>query len=168
MLRTAHVVIFLLSAGSSLLSQVQPTTPLDLMTPTQRAQIGVDRMTSAQKTALNDFLVELVQNAYELGSSKCGASGSTSDAVAPQRAPSRSYIAGRGHWIQSNSNGKIITLEDGSLWQIDIIDQLDTVLWLPVSTITVMRDDHGVGDFTYVLVNKDDGKKAHAKFLGRE
>ncbi len=50
-------------------------------------------------------------------------------------APPRPSYAGRrggceaGHWVDSvSSNGEIVKLEDGSLWQIDLVDQIDTAL----------------------------------------
>lgn len=68
---------------------------------------------------------------------------------------------GGGHWIESvNSDGSIITLEDGSVWSINDYDRIDTMLWLPITDITVL--DSGDG---YILVNTDDGEKAHAQLL---
>jgi hypothetical protein len=74
------------------------------------------------------------------------------------------YIAsGNGHWIKSkSSDGGIITLEDGSVWQIDSFDRIDTRLWLPITNITVAESDGG-----YLLINTDDRQKAHAKLLSQ-
>lgn len=72
------------------------------------------------------------------------------------------YISpGDGHWIESvTGDGEIIKLEDGSVWQIDSLDTIDTALWLPVSDITVVESRGG-----YLLINTDDGEKAHATLL---
>ncbi len=72
------------------------------------------------------------------------------------------YIGtGDGHWIQSKSDdGDIITLEDGSVWQVDLFDRIDTMLWLPVTEITVVESGGG-----YLLINTDDGEKAQATLL---
>jgi hypothetical protein len=68
---------------------------------------------------------------------------------------------GDGHWIKSKSDdGTIITLEDGSVWQVDPLDRIDTSLWLPITDITVVESDDG-----YLLINTDDGEKAHAELL---
>lgn len=74
------------------------------------------------------------------------------------------YIAsGNGHWIKSkSSDGEIITLEDGSVWQIDSFDRIDTRLWLPITNITVAESEGG-----YLLINTDDRQKAHAKLLSK-
>ncbi len=43
-----------------------------------------------------------------------------------------------GHWIASvSSDGEIVTLEDGSVWEIDALDRLDSMLWLPTESITL-------------------------------
>ena len=74
-----------------------------------------------------------------------------------------------GHSIQSTSNsGSIIVLEDGSMWEINAMDRIDTALWLPITDITVLRASSRIGECKYVLVNKDDGEKALAKYLGKE
>ena len=77
--------------------------------------------------------------------------------------------AGGGHWINEvSNNGGIVTLEDGSLWQINAADRVDTALWLPTTNIMVLESRSPVGDYKYILVNKDDGEKALAKYLGKE
>lgn len=84
--------------------------------------------------------------------------------VRPQksRRPS-TRLAGRGgssgcedgHWIESVSDdGGIIKLEDGSVWEVDAGDTVDSALWLPVSDIIVCDDK---------LINIDDNESVSAQ-----
>ncbi len=59
-------------------------------------------------------------------------------------------------------------LEDGSIWQIDPMDTIDAMLWLPISNITIVLSDRGSPGYGYLLINTDDGEKAHAKYLGNK
>jgi hypothetical protein len=60
-----------------------------------------------------------------------------------------------GHWISEVlSDGAVISLEDGSIWPVDAIDQVDTALSLPISNIVVCPG---------MLINMDDNEKAHAR-----
>ncbi len=62
-----------------------------------------------------------------------------------------------GHWISSiASGGAVITLEDGSVWQVDSIDRTDSMLWLPISEITVCNGQ---------LINTDDDETVSARRL---
>ena len=138
------------------------------MTPSEKQGIGIDRMSGQEKKLLNEFLVDAISMAYKSGQGSCNTeSVKTSPPNAGENGQVR-YLTGGGHWISENGMGKIITLEDSSLWEINSLDQVETGLWLPVTNITVMLDPYPVGDYKYILVNKDDGEKAHAKFLGRE
>lgn len=57
-----------------------------------------------------------------------------------------------GHWIEAvEGDGKIIKLEDGSLWEVDDIDTVTTSIWLPVSEVIVCDGK---------MVNVDDGESA--------
>jgi hypothetical protein len=59
-----------------------------------------------------------------------------------------------GHWITEVMNdGAVIELEDGSLWLVDEIDQISTMLWLPVTNIVACDG---------MLINTDDGEKVGA------
>ncbi|MBT5991926.1 MAG: hypothetical protein HOG71_13835 [Bacteroidetes bacterium] len=80
------------------------------------------------------------------------------------------YIGiGGGHWISKKSvNGIMITLEDGSLWEVHSIDKIYTMLWLPVSNITVLESKSPIGEYRYELYNIDDGEKALVKYLGNQ
>ena len=69
-----------------------------------------------------------------------------------------SYACESGHWIEKKtSDGSIIILEDGSTWEIDPIDRIDTALWLVTENIIVCEDDG-------VLINTDsNAEKVGAK-----
>jgi len=72
---------------------------------------------------------------------------------------------GSGHWIQAvSAGGKIITLEDGSLWEVSPIDVIYSAIWLPISNIVVVEDS---GPHPYKLINTDDGESVNAKYLGQ-
>lgn len=72
---------------------------------------------------------------------------------------------GSGHWIQTvSSGGKILTLEDGSIWEVSLIDVIYSAIWLPISNIVVIEDS---GTHPYKLINTDDGETVNAKYLGQ-
>jgi hypothetical protein len=59
-----------------------------------------------------------------------------------------------GHWVQSvSSSGSVIELEDGSVWLVNPINQIDTMLWLPTAEIAVCGG---------TLVNTEEHEKAGA------
>lgn len=69
--------------------------------------------------------------------------------------PSYASDCESGHWITSVSgDGGIIVLEDGSVWLVDPFDQIDSMLWLPISDIIACYDK---------LINIDDGETVSAR-----
>jgi hypothetical protein len=66
----------------------------------------------------------------------------------------RSSDCESGHWVESvTSDGEIVKLEDGSVWQIESGDEIDTALWLPTTDIVACDD---------MLINTEDNEKAEA------
>lgn len=62
-----------------------------------------------------------------------------------------------GHWIDKVlGDGRIVKLEDGSLWQVDEIDTVTSSIWLPMSDIIVCDDK---------LINVDDNESVGARHL---
>jgi hypothetical protein len=60
-----------------------------------------------------------------------------------------------GHWVEEVLvDGKILKLEDGSLWRVEPIDTVTSSIWLPVSDVIVCDDK---------IVNVDDGETVHAR-----
>lgn len=74
--------------------------------------------------------------------------------------------AGPGHWVSRTlDGGRVVVLEDGSLWEIDVLGRIHTMLWLPVDRITVL--DGGSPLYPYRLVDTSAGDVVEAKYLGR-
>lgn len=62
-----------------------------------------------------------------------------------------------GHWISSvSNNGKIVVLEDGSVWQIDDVDKIESMLWLPTENVLICGKR---------MVNSSSGKAVQAMRL---
>jgi hypothetical protein len=62
-----------------------------------------------------------------------------------------------GHWIEAVlDDGRLVKLEDGSLWEVDPTDTVTTSIWLPISDIIVCGNR---------LVNEDDNETVHARRL---
>jgi hypothetical protein len=69
-----------------------------------------------------------------------------------------------GHWIESvMDDGNIIKLEDGSLWQVEPLGQIDSALWLELDNITVIEGDDP--EYKCKLINKDENEVVDAKQL---
>lgn len=59
-----------------------------------------------------------------------------------------------GHWVESVSDdGQIVKLEDGSIWEVDSVDAIDSALWLPTTDIVACDDK---------LINTDDNETVSA------
>lgn len=73
---------------------------------------------------------------------------------APGRRPGLSGCES-GHWVDSvSSDGQIVKLEDGSIWEIDPVDAIDSMLWLPTTDIIACDDK---------LINTDDNETVSAQ-----
>jgi len=60
-----------------------------------------------------------------------------------------------GHWVSDNlAEGRIIKLEDGSVWKIAPFDAITTSLWLAADDIIVCDDSR--------LIHVDDGEQVAA------
>ena len=101
---------------------------------------GAERYARQGPTALQDSLAIL--------------SAAHPSVAHPYGGPAPAPVCDSGHWIKTVSrNGAVIVLEDGSVFMVDAVDQIDTALWLPITNITVCPGH---------LVNVGDGKVAGA------
>jgi hypothetical protein len=64
-----------------------------------------------------------------------------------------------GHWIlEVLADGKYIKLEDGTIWEVDDVDTVDSALWLPVTNVIACADK---------IINVDDNETVHVTALSR-
>ena len=62
-----------------------------------------------------------------------------------------------GHWISSVSgNGQIVMLEDRSVWEVDAVDAIESMLWLPTENILICGSR---------MINSSNGKAVRATRL---
>lgn len=155
MKRIATGLTVLLSIGAVCLAQsAKPLFSFEQLFPkSQQRQMGLHKLTDNEKERLRAHVEGLLIKA-----------------IASSQSSGKAYAGvGGGHWIKKNvGSGTYIILEDGSLWQIDPLDKIDAMLWLPISNITVVESSSGSSGYDYLLINTDDGEKAHAKYMGHE
>ena len=84
-------------------------------------------------------------------------------------APTAAYSAlGGGHLVRSVAeDGRLVTLEDGSVWEIEPSAQFKTIEWQAQANITV-RTAPGKPGFDYELINTEDDEGAQAKYVPRK
>jgi len=155
MKRVTIALTVFLSVGAICLAQnaKQLVSFEQLFPKSKQRQMGLHKLTDSEKEKLRahveGLLIKIVASYQSSGKAYAGVGG--------------------GHWIKKNvDSGTYIILEDGSLWQIDPLDKIDAMLWLPISNIIVVESSSGSPGYDYLLINTDDGEKAHAKYMGQE
>jgi hypothetical protein len=82
----------------------------------------------------------------------------------PAAHPAYSALGG-GHFIRAvNDDGRYVTLEDGSMWEIEPSVRFQTVDWQLQAAVTVRRATAD-GPFTYELDNTQDDEGALARYV---
>lgn len=129
--------------------------------PSIQRTMGLNKLTTTEKELLREHVESLLIAAATLAlESSNGANAQDSTQVANPSSTAK-------HWISKNiDSGEFILLEDKSLWQIDPLDKIDAMLWLPMSNISIVESNAGSPGYDYLLINTDDGEKAHAKYIG--
>jgi hypothetical protein len=73
----------------------------------------------------------------------------------------------QGHWVaEILSSGHSVRLEDGSMWEVDSVDAIDSALWLTTESIIVVGKEYK-GYVFYDLINTDSKDKVGASYLGK-
>ena len=61
------------------------------------------------------------------------------------------FLTGDGHWIREKiDSGRFFQLEDGSLWQVNPLNRLNAVFWLPLDDIIVSESENPY--YPYLLI----------------
>jgi hypothetical protein len=70
------------------------------------------------------------------------------------------------HWINEvTRRGSLVVLEDGSIWKVDAVDRVTTMLWLPVDNIAIVQSEVAG---KYIMVNTTQNQQATVEYLGQE
>jgi len=88
-----------------------------------------------------------------------------SPSLRPPGTPDAGTYAGTNMewWVSSVGNaGRTVTLSDGSRWEIYGIDQIHTMLWLPVDNVTVTLARGPIGAY-----HERTGQEVLGEYLGR-
>ena len=77
------------------------------------------------------------------------------------------YLGGdTDHWLQEIIEpGRLVQLEDGSIWEIAPLSNVDAILWLMTEEIVVITSDDPF--YPHKLINKDEGTSADAKLISQ-
>jgi hypothetical protein len=68
--------------------------------------------------------------------------------------PSSNAGCVEGHWVSSVlDDGTLIKLEDGSIWEVDPLDTIHSMLWLPIDRILICG---------HTLIKSNNGEKVRA------
>lgn len=162
--------VFLLLAITQTATTILAQTPLEVLngiaSRPEQIEMGLFKLSEDERTKVAELLIA----AYSAGLAE-GRKGCDSDArppVTPKPQRPAIPLTGSGHWIQEVADyGKLIILEDGSVWKVDPSYTHIASIWLPISDITIVESDDCSGDGAYLIINTDDGEIACATYLGR-
>ena len=70
--------------------------------------------------------------------------------------------------IQENADGRILILDDDSIWLVESIDRVDSSLWLTADEVMITETKGGVAGYKYTIINLDEKEKVLAKYLGQD
>ena len=165
-----------LANNSVPVSQSPPKTPEQRAQEMYDQQMGIKRDASGKVVGRNwlkmllGATAETARGASEKGAYVPPMERNREQAVREYESQTGAEYVGQGggHWIKNNASGKLITLEDGSMWQVNTLDQIDTALWLEITDVTVVKASSPTGEYKYVIIDKQAGEKALAKYLGHE
>lgn len=167
MKRRNVVLLMAVCAASIALAQGGAQLTFDqLFPPVRQRAMGLQKLTQAEKVQLQAHVEGLMAAAMQVAVNQTP----PAKGAGPIKGEAKVYAGvGGGHWIKENiDRGSFILLEDRSLWQIDPLDKIDATLWLKISNITVVESSKGSPGYDYLLINTDDGEKAHAKYMGKQ
>lgn len=137
--------------------------------PEAQSKMGLDKLSAEEKKLLKEFVVQKVVAAYVGG--QLSIEQETAVGREPKVEERPRSTGGRadppigtGHWVDKViDNGEFVRLEDGSLWEIDALDRINTILWLSLDDVTILESSNCIRG--YLLVNTDEGEKACAKLV---
>jgi hypothetical protein len=135
----------------------------DLLSPPERTRVQASERAENLRACMDGRYPDLCnhsllspEQAKDVAATEAKAAAAQPRGPQNERSPRRgSGDCESGHWIEAvEGDGKIIKLENGSLWEVDAVDTVVTSIWLPVSEVIVCDGK---------LINVDDGQSAAAR-----
>ncbi|WP_414664845.1 hypothetical protein [Horticoccus sp. 23ND18S-11] len=138
-----------------------------IIPPGEQKKMGISKLTTEEREALRRYFVSRISEIFKAGFEKGQMSQVNARVASPPK--KETYIGtGSEHWLKQNiDRGAMLLLEDGSLWDVDPLDKIDAMLWLPITNVRVLESTKGSPGYDYLIVNTDDGEKVHAKYRGK-
>jgi hypothetical protein len=78
------------------------------------------------------------------------------------------HNTGEKQSIEENADGKILILDDHSIWLVEGVDQVDSALWLVPDDVIVIDAKRPTANFRYTIINTDEKEQTLARYLGQE
>jgi len=161
-----------------------PIRSSEVMSPADQKRIGVDRLTPAQRFALDVWLTrysaELRANAFRQPQQAAARTIAASNGEVSATEPESSQRGARSRtrfWTPLSTvppaarlestpdDGSFVRLADGTLWEVYPPDRTFTDEWNAGDYITVTIAPTAQGDFDHVLVDTNANTRAHVRFV---
>jgi hypothetical protein len=139
--------------GGSLRHRIEDVVPLRLLTITLDTPV---------KHVLETFTVRILS---PRGSERTWRLVTTPSQTGGDKGEPAYPAIGAGHYIKSvRDQGRFITLEDNSVWEIEPTDTYETVQWEALAGISIRRSG-GDDGFVYEIANIDRDEGASARWV---
>lgn len=169
----------IVAAPHRLASQTTPP-PIQVervMSSEERAATGIAHLSDAERAAFEAWLARYTATVAAVASAMMPAQGEPApapDTAALAAAETRGDRHARGprtvplgaRVANSADDGTVITLADGTMWEIYLPDRTATSGWHAGDFIIVRPQPAPVGDYGYALVNGAARRTASARFAG--
>jgi hypothetical protein len=141
---------FLLALPVPAKEQGASTTIKSAMTSSEYSASGIASLGPQQQAALDHWLNRFALSLFNIS---CG--GGVYNNIDEKQS------------IENNAEGRILILDDDSIWLVESVDRVDSSLWLETEDVVVTKAK-GSNGFDYTIIDLDDKESVHAKYLGND
>jgi hypothetical protein len=125
-----------------------------VMTKEEEKSTGIAKLSPKEREALEKWLLRFARVAMEIGEKNF------------HNIPAAYGGVNHEHWIKTVIEaGKVFQLEDGSIWLISPLNNVDAMIWIVTEKMVVV--DSGDPIYPYKLINEDGNSTAGAKLISR-
>lgn len=147
--RSLIVIAVLVLLPCSAKDQGAAFTMKSAMTPSEYTASGIASLQTEQQAALDHWLNRFAATVFNIS---CGGEYGNTD---------------EKHSIEGNTDGRMLILDDDSIWLVEEVDRVDSSLWLETEDVIVTKTK-GPSAFDYTIIDLDDKESVHARYLGND